>query len=173
MQRSHKDQVRQSGESFLQTAHTEGVMVIFKVRKILPKTCLLFLIRYAASKAVCKRQLQRPSCLCHATLHSRTFLGAFGAAHDIHMCLRVFYTFFFTHSQRDTWWPLWVRGLLDFSLKVSLKAPFLPLYLQQLWSRWWGGVMNPPSLFSIPWENISSVGPQSVMCRSFHLGHIS
>lgn len=95
MQRSHKDQVRQSGESFLQTAHTEGVMVIFKVRKILPKTCLLFLIRYAASKAVCKRQLQRPSCLCHATLHSRTFLGAFGAAHDIHMCLRVFYTFFF------------------------------------------------------------------------------
>lgn len=131
MQRSHKDQVKQGGESFLQTAHIEGVMVIFKVRKILPKTCLLFLIRYAASKAVCKRQLQRPSCLCHATLHSRTFLGAFGAAHDIHMCLSLLYLFF-THSQRDTWWPLWVRALLDFSLKVSLKAPFLPLYLQQL-----------------------------------------
>lgn len=45
---------------------------------------------------------------------------------------------FFTHSQVDMRWPLQGRALFDFTLKVSFKAQFLPLSLQQLWSKLWG-----------------------------------
>lgn len=64
---------------------------------------------------------------------------------------------FFTHSQIDTWWPLQARALFDLTLKVSFKAQFLLLSLQQLWSKLWGGMRNPPSLFSLPQENMTLI----------------
>lgn len=104
-------------------------MIVFNMRKIHPETGLLSLIRYFASEAVCKKQLQRPVCLCHATLPSRTLLEVFMAAHDLPMNLSLLYSHLSSSTVRETCGgshrPELSLTLVLLRPKASLKAQFL------------------------------------------------
>lgn len=72
---------------------------------------------------------------------------------------------FFMYNQRDTWWPLQARCLLDFRVKAFLKVQFLPIIFAAAAVK---GVGDPCSLFSALQENVSGVGagigPHCVIC---------